>query len=105
MCIRDRSRLTPFLQRVYERARAIPPGQVLTYGELAAEMGDKNLARAIGQAMGANPFAPVVPCHRVLAAGGQPGGFSASGGAITKWRLLELEGYQPGGASLFDLPA
>lgn len=75
----DMSRLTPFLQRVYERARAI------------------------GQAMGANPFAPVVPCHRVLAAGGQPGGFSASGGAITKWRLLEIEGYRPGGQpSLFD---
>ncbi|OPF65668.1 methylated-DNA--[protein]-cysteine S-methyltransferase [Hydrogenophaga sp. H7] len=99
----DMSRLTPFLQRVYERTRAIPPGQVLTYGELAAEMGDKHLARAIGQAMGANPFAPVVPCHRVLAAGGQPGGFSASGGAITKWRLLEIEGYRPGGqSSLFD---
>jgi methylated-DNA-[protein]-cysteine S-methyltransferase len=76
---------------------------VITYGEFAAEMGDKHLARAIGQAMGANPFAPVVPCHRVLAAGGQPGGFSASGGAITKWRLLEIEGYQPGGQpSLFD---
>ena len=98
----DMSRLTPFLQRVYERARAIPPGEALTYGELAAKMGDKNLARAIGQAMGANPFAPVVPCHRVLAAGGQPGGFSASGGAITKWRLLEIEGYRPGGPSLFD---
>jgi methylated-DNA-[protein]-cysteine S-methyltransferase len=99
----DMSRLTPFLQRVYERARAIPPGHTLTYGELAAEMGDKNLARAIGQAMGANPFAPVVPCHRVLAAGGQPGGFSASGGAVTKWRLLEIEGYRPGGEpSLFD---
>lgn len=99
----DMSRLTPFLQRVYERARAIPPGQVLTYGELAAEMGDRNMARAIGQAMGANPFAPVVPCHRVLAAGGQAGGFSASGGALTKWCLLDIEGYRPGGQpSLFD---
>jgi methylated-DNA-[protein]-cysteine S-methyltransferase len=99
----DMSRLTAFHQRVYQRARAIPPGQVLTYGELAAEMGDRNLARAIGQAMGANPFAPVVPCHRVLAAGGQAGGFSASGGAVTKWRLLAIEGYQPGGQpSLFD---
>lgn len=99
----DMSRLSDFHQRVYERTRAIPPGQVLTYGELAAELGDRNLARAIGQAMGANPFAPVVPCHRVLAAGGQPGGFSASGGAVTKWRLLEVEGYRPGGEpSLFD---
>ena len=100
----DMSRLSAFHQRVYARTRAIPPGQVLTYGELAAELGDKGLARAIGQAMGANPFAPVVPCHRVLAASGLAGGFSASGGARTKLHLLELEGYQPGGASLFDQP-
>lgn len=98
----DMSRLSAFHQRVYERTRAIPPGQVLTYGELAVELGDRNLARAIGQAMGANPFAPVVPCHRVLAAGGQPGGFSAAGGAITKWKLLAIEGYRPGGPTLFD---
>lgn len=99
----DMSRLSAFHQRVYERTRAIPPGQVLTYGELAAEMGDRNLARAIGQTMGANPFAPIVPCHRVLAAGGKAGGFSATGGAVTKWRILEIEGYRPGGqASLFD---
>jgi len=99
----DMSRLSPFHQRVYQRTRAIPPGQVLTYGELAAELGDKSLARAVGQAMGANPFAPVVPCHRVLAAGGRPGGFSATGGAVTKWRMLEIEGYRPGGSpSLFD---
>lgn len=100
----DMSRLSAFHQRVNTRTRAIPPGQVLTYGELAAEMGDKLLARAIGQAMGANPFAPVVPCHLVLAAGGLAGGFSASGGARTKLHLLELEGYQPGGTSLFDPP-
>ena len=99
----DMSRISPFHQRVYERARAIPPGHTLTYGELAAELGDKSLARAIGQAMGANPFAPVVPCHRVMAAGGKPGGFSASGGTLTKLRLLEIEGYRAGGEpSLFD---
>lgn len=99
----DMSHLSAFHQRVYARTRAIPPGQVMTYGDLAAELGGKGLARAIGQAMGANPFAPVVPCHRVLAAGGQSGGFSASGGAITKWRLLQAEGYRPGGQpTLFD---
>lgn len=98
----DMSRLSAFHQRVYARTRAIPPGQVMTYGELATELRGKGLARAIGQAMGANPFAPVVPCHRVLAASGQPGGFSASGGAVTKWRLLEIEGYRPDGPSLFD---
>ena len=70
---------------------------VLPYGEVAAELGDPGLARAVGQAMGANPFAPVVPCHRVLAAGHQPGGFSARGGALTKLRMLAIEGAVPGG--------
>lgn len=93
----DMARLTPFQRRAYALARAIPPGQTRTYGEVAAELGDPGLARAVGQAMGANPFAPVVPCHRVLAAGHQPGGFSASGGALTKLRLLAIEGAAPGG--------
>lgn len=97
------SRLSAFHQRVYERTRAIAPGTTLSYGELAGQLGGRGLARAVGQAMGANPFAPVVPCHRVLAAGGRSGGFSATGGARTKLRLLEIEGYRPGGApSLFD---
>lgn len=99
----DMSRLSAFHQRVYERTRAIAPGTTLSYGELAGQLGGRGLARAVGQAMGANPFAPVVPCHRVLAAGGRSGGFSATGGARTKLRLLEIEGYRPGGApSLFD---
>lgn len=99
----DMERLTPFQRRAYAIARAIPPGQTRTYGEVAAELGDPGLARAVGQAMGANPFAPVVPCHRVLAAGHQPGGFSASGGALTKLRMLAIEGAVPGGTpSLFD---
>ena len=93
----DMARLTPFQRRAYAVARAIPPGQTRTYGEVAAELGDPGLARAVGQAMGANPFAPVVPCHRVLAAGQQPGGFSANGGALTKLRLLAIEGAAPGG--------
>jgi O-6-methylguanine DNA methyltransferase len=74
----------------------------LPYGEIAAELGDKGLSRAVGQAMGHNPFAPVVPCHRVLAAGNKPGGFSAGGGALTKLRMLGIEGARPNGmASLF----
>ncbi len=93
----DMARLTPFQRRAYAVARAIPPGQTRTYGEVAAELGDPGLARAVGQAMGANPFAPVVPCHRVLAAGHRPGGFSASGGALTKLRLLAIEGAAPSG--------
>ncbi len=96
-------RVPDFHRRVYELARAIPPGQTRTYGELARELGDPAAARAVGQALGQNPFAPVVPCHRILAAGGASGGFSAPGGTRTKLRLLELErarfGPQPG---LFD---
>ena len=82
----------PFNARVYELARSIPPGRTMTYGEVAAALGEPGAARAVGQALGHNPFAPVVPCHRVLAAGGRTGGFSAGGGAATKMRMLEIEG-------------
>lgn len=99
----DMSGETGFHQRVYEVARAIPPGRTLTYGEVAARMGEPGAARAVGQALGHNPFAPIVPCHRVLAAGTQGGGFSANGGVATKLRMLQIEnaqlGAQPG---LFD---
>ena len=91
----DMSGLTPFQREVYALARAIPPGETRTYGDVAAELGDKSLARAVGQALGLNPFAPVVPCHRVLAAGGKPGGFSAHGGAAAKLRMLAIEGARP----------
>jgi methylated-DNA-[protein]-cysteine S-methyltransferase len=99
----DMRGVSDFHQRIYAIARRIPPGQTRTYGEIAAELGDKGLSRAVGQAMGRNPFAPVVPCHRVLAAGNRPGGFSAGGGALTKLRMLAIEGARPNGmASLFD---
>ena len=98
----DMRGVSDFHQRVYAIARRIPPGHTRTYGEVAAELGDKSLARAVGQAMGLNPFAPVVPCHRVLAANGKPGGFSAGGGALTKLRMLAIEGAAPNGTpSLF----
>ncbi|HSV61453.1 MAG TPA: methylated-DNA--[protein]-cysteine S-methyltransferase [Variovorax sp.] len=84
--------VSAFQRRVYELARRIPPGETRTYGEMAVKLGDKGLARAVGQALGLNPFAPVVPCHRVLAAGGKPGGFSAHGGAHVKLRMLAVEG-------------
>jgi methylated-DNA-[protein]-cysteine S-methyltransferase len=88
---------------VYAIARAIPPGETLTYGDIAARLGDPQLARAVGQAMGANPCPIVVPCHRVLAAGGALGGFSAPGGAATKERMLRIEGaLAPAPLSLFD---
>jgi methylated-DNA-[protein]-cysteine S-methyltransferase len=81
-----------FHGQVYALARAIPVGSTRTYGEVAKELGKPGAARAVGQALGRNPFAPVVPCHRVLAAGGRMGGFSAYGGLTTKARLLMLEG-------------
>ncbi|MDO8905327.1 methylated-DNA--[protein]-cysteine S-methyltransferase [Hydrogenophaga sp.] len=96
----DMARLTPFQRQVYDCVRSIPPGQTRTYSEVAQALGDPGLARAVGQAMGHNPFAPVVPCHRVLAAGNKPGGFSASGGARTKLRMLMIEGALDRG--LFD---
>jgi methylated-DNA-[protein]-cysteine S-methyltransferase len=87
----DLDRVPSFDRRVYEVARSIAPGATLTYGEIATRLGDRNAARAVGKALGANPFPIVVPCHRVVAAGGKLGGFSAPGGADTKRRLLALE--------------
>jgi methylated-DNA-[protein]-cysteine S-methyltransferase len=81
-----------FHRRVYEIARHIPPGATLSYGEIAARLGNPATARDVGQALGRNPFPIVVPCHRVLEAGGRTGGFSAPGGVATKLRLLEIEG-------------
>ena len=99
----DTSALPLFSLRVYELARGILPGQTLTYGDVAARIGEPQAARAVGQALGANPFPIIVPCHRVLAAGGRSGGFSAPGGARTKLRLLEIEGAPLGvGPGLFD---
>jgi methylated-DNA-[protein]-cysteine S-methyltransferase len=95
--------VSDFDRRVYEIARGIPPGRVLTYGDIASRLGIDN-ARAIGQALGRNPFAVIVPCHRVVAAGGKLGGFSANGGATTKRRLLAIEGARRDESpTLFDL--
>ncbi len=91
-----------FNRRVYAIARKIPPGVTMTYGEIAARLGDKTLARDVGQAMGENPTPLIMPCHRVLAADGKAGGFSAPGGIVTKLRLLSIEGAAPGGPTLFD---
>ncbi|MGF9756975.1 methylated-DNA--[protein]-cysteine S-methyltransferase [Microvirga sp. 0TCS3.31] len=92
-----------FDRRVYEVTRGIPPGRLLTYGEVASRLGINN-ARAIGQSLGRNPFAVIVPCHRVVAADGKLGGFSASGGATTKRRLLAIEGARRDESpTLFDL--
>lgn len=81
-----------FNAKVYEIARTIPVGETLTYGEIAIRLGEKRLARDVGAALGQNPWPIVVPCHRVTAAGGRLGGFSARGGARTKLKLLTIEG-------------
>jgi methylated-DNA-[protein]-cysteine S-methyltransferase len=95
--------LSQFQQDVYAVARTIPPGATLSYGEIAARLGDRTMAREVGEAMGQNPFPIIVPCHRVLAAGGKVGGFSAAGGITTKLRLLDIEGAQVGEApTLFE---
>jgi methylated-DNA-[protein]-cysteine S-methyltransferase len=92
-----------FHRGVYDIARTIPPGQTMTYGDIAKRLGGVELAREVGQALGRNPCPIVVPCHRVLAAGNKPGGFSANGGVVTKLKMLEIEGarvnYTP---NLFD---
>jgi methylated-DNA-[protein]-cysteine S-methyltransferase len=98
----DMAGLSDLQRRVYDIAREIPAGATLTYGEIAERLGDRLLARDVGEALGHNPFPIIVPCHRVLAAGGKLGGFSAPGGARTKLRLLAIEGSQPGGPTLFD---
>jgi methylated-DNA-[protein]-cysteine S-methyltransferase len=101
----DLSAVPHFNRRVYAIARSIRPGTTLTYGEVAARLGAPHAARAVGQALGANPFPIIVPCHRVLAAGGKAGGFSANGGTRTKLRLLQIEGAPLGaGPGLFDPP-
>ena len=81
-----------FHRKVYELARTIPPGRTMTYGEIARRLGVPHEAREVGQALGRNPIAIIVPCHRVLGADGKMGGFSASGGVATKRRILEIEG-------------
>ena len=98
----DMDGVPPFHQRVYALARKIAPGETRTYGELAQQLGEPGAARAVGQALGKNPFAPVVPCHRILAAGGRSGGFSATGGVSTKLRMLLTERARFDGPGLFD---
>jgi len=94
--------LPEFNLRVYEIARAIPVGHTMTYGDIAERLGNKLLARDVGTALGENPIPLITPCHRVIAADGKTGGFSAYGGVVTKMRLLSIEGAQPGGPTLFE---
>jgi methylated-DNA-[protein]-cysteine S-methyltransferase len=88
----DLNGVPDFNRGVYDIARTIPPGQTMTYGDIAKRLGGVELSRDVGQALGRNPCPIVVPCHRVLAAGQKPGGFSARGGVDTKLKMLAIEG-------------
>jgi methylated-DNA-[protein]-cysteine S-methyltransferase len=89
----DMRSIPDFDRRVYHVARTIAPGTTMTYGAITSALGEEPMrARDVGQALARNPFAPIVPCHRVVAAGGRLGGYSAPGGVATKRRLLEIEG-------------
>lgn len=89
----DISGQEPFFAAVYEAARRVKWGETTTYGALARDVGaGPEAAREVGVAMARNPVALIIPCHRVLAAGGKVGGFSAPGGASSKRRMLALEG-------------
>ncbi len=88
----DIARVPAFNAKVYEITRRIPPGETLTYGQIAVQLGDRLLAQQVGAALGRNPWPIIVPCHRVTAANGKLGGFSAPGGTDTKLKLLAIEG-------------
>jgi O-6-methylguanine DNA methyltransferase len=88
----DMRGIPEFYRRVYALTRRVHVGDTTTYGKLAEQLGSVGAARAVGQALGRNPFALIVPCHRVLAADGSLGGFSAHGGIRVKQRLLAIEG-------------
>lgn len=99
----DESALGSFDAQVYALCRAVRRGETTTYGAIAKRLGDPTLSRAVGQSLGRNPFAPIVPCHRVTGADGWLGGFSAEGGVDTKVRLLRIEGAAAApGPSLFE---
>jgi methylated-DNA-[protein]-cysteine S-methyltransferase len=87
----DQRGIDPFRRRVFAVTREVGPGETITYGEVARAVGSPDAARAVGAALGSNPYPIVVPCHRVLAADGALTGFSAPGGIATKRRMLEIE--------------
>ncbi len=87
----DESGIDPFRRSVYAAAREIAPGATASYGEIAQMIGKPDAPRAVGHALGENPFPIVVPCHRVLSSTGALHGFSAPGGIATKRRMLEIE--------------
>lgn len=101
----DERGIDAFRRAVYAATRTIRPGWTVTYGDIARTIGRPDAAREVGAALASNPFPIVVPCHRVVGAGGKLTGFSAPGGLATKRRMLELEGAPGFGQQvLFDQP-
>jgi methylated-DNA-[protein]-cysteine S-methyltransferase len=99
----DMDGIPAFRRRLYAVLRTVPAGSTITYGDLAVRIGEGCTARDVGEAMGKNPFPIIVPCHRVMAANGKMGGFSAPGGVATKLRILNIEGALAGDKpTLFD---
>lgn len=92
----DLTAVPDFHRRAYALLLQMGWGETTTYGDLARQLGDVGLSRAVGQAMGANPIPLIIPCHRVLASDGKPGGFSAPGGASSKLTMLQREGVTVG---------
>lgn len=88
----DVSGISDFDQAVYAHSLEIKPGETKTYGDIARALGDVSLSRRVGQSLGRNPFPIIVPCHRIVGAGGAMTGFSAPGGTEIKRRLLKIEG-------------
>ena len=88
----DEEDLPAFDREVWRLTRTVPVGETRTYGDIARALGDVALSQRVGQALGRNPFPVIVPCHRVVGAGGRMTGFSAAGGVEAKRRLLKLEG-------------
>jgi methylated-DNA-[protein]-cysteine S-methyltransferase len=102
----DLGEQSPFFAQVYDAVRALRWGESTTYGAVAKQLGaGPEFARDVGQAMAGNPIPLIVPCHRVLAAGGKVGGFSAPGGSLAKARMLALEGVRTAAAPVAPKPA
>ena len=91
---KEMSKYPPFQQKVWLACASIPKGEVRTYGWIAQKIGQPTAARAVGTALGKNPFAPTIPCHRVVRSDGSLGGYSGEGGLKTKVSLLKKEGWE-----------
>ena len=100
----DMTGIPPFNARVYDLTRSIPRGETMTYGEVASRLKASGAVHSVAQAIAKNPFMILVPCHRVLEAGGYADRISANGGSISKRRLLSIEGAgSPSSKTLFDV--